>query len=56
MREQPSRITQALHPGYDAVPIIDTIPQITLFVKLKLTNCARPGNRSGRFCCALVRI
>ena len=40
MREQPSRITQTLHPGYDAVPIIDAIPQISLFVKLKLTNCA----------------
>jgi hypothetical protein len=28
---------------------LDTIPQIRLFVKLKLTSCARPGNRVGLF-------
>jgi hypothetical protein len=29
--------------------IVDTIPQIRLFVKLKLTNHAPPGNRAGLF-------
>jgi hypothetical protein len=32
-----------------AALVIDTIPQISFFVKLKLANCARPGNRSGLF-------
>jgi hypothetical protein len=28
---------------------LDTIPQIRLFVKLKLRECARAGNRTGLF-------
>jgi hypothetical protein len=28
---------------------LDRIRQIRLFVKLKLTKCARPGNRAGFF-------
>jgi hypothetical protein len=28
---------------------LDTGSQISLFVKLKFENCARPGNRAGRF-------
>jgi hypothetical protein len=29
--------------------LLDTIPQIRLFAKLKLRNCARAGNRTGLF-------
>jgi hypothetical protein len=41
--------TRWLHPGYDTTLTVDTILQIRVFRKLKLTNCARPGNRAGLF-------
>src|ERR1700730_9349661 len=44
-----SRITQALRSGLRSAPTIDSILQIRLFGKLKLTKCARPGNRAGLF-------
>jgi phenylalanyl-tRNA synthetase beta subunit len=55
MRERRSRITQVLHPGYEAAISVDTLLQIGVFGKLKLMNCARLGNRAGFFACALIR-
>jgi hypothetical protein len=40
-------------PPANAPRLLDTISQIRVFGKLKLTKCARAGNRAGLFCVRL---
>jgi hypothetical protein len=38
---------------HDQKEVVDTTPEIRLFLKLKLTNCARPGTAPGFFMLAV---